>query len=332
MDIKDAKVTANKGAVYALLAHTFLWRATTTNLSSSDPIMEDVLSADTTIQAINNYGGYSLVDSANYYTTFVGKSREGIFEIAASEDNLEGSSNHIASFFLRKEHVPFKSPSWSRFYVPKTYLDVHYEKMPLGIIQETTVPGQWVWNEPDWRWDWVDEHTVVKELISNKITDIRYIKNFSDLALEQPTCIKYHKVNLRTPDVAHISNNIIIFRYADIMLLEAEIAIYKNELNAAVQKINTFRSIRDPLAKHKMIGANETKQNILFQYALERSREMYLEGHIYYDLIRTRQYPQFITWLTPGRFEQGGFYWPVSPLLFKNNPNLAQTSYWVGKI
>ncbi len=331
-DVNAAKVTANKGAVYALLAHAFLWKATTTNLSSNDPIIEDVLHADTTIQALKNYGGYSLVDTANYYNTFIGKSREGIFEIAASEDNLEGSTNHIASFFLRQQHIPFRAASWSRFFVPKTYLDAHYEKMPTGIIQETVIPGQWVWNEPDWRWDWVPEHTVVQEAISDKITDIRYIKNFADISLEQPTCIKYHKVNLRTPDVAHISNNIIIFRYADMLLLEAEIAIYKNELSVAAQKLNTFRSTRDPLAKNKTISGTDTRENIMFQYALERSREMYLEGHIYYDLIRTRQYPQFITWLSPDRFRQGGFYWPVSPLLFKNNPNLAQTPYWIGKI
>src|SRR5690606_5251469 len=82
-----AKVTANKGAVYALLAHMYLWRATTTELASAEPIMSDVNSADSTIAAIKSFGGYAQVDTANYYRTFIGKSSDGIFEIAASEEH-----------------------------------------------------------------------------------------------------------------------------------------------------------------------------------------------------------------------------------------------------
>lgn len=333
-DASLTKVTANKGAVYALLAHTFLWRGTTTNLSTNEPLMEDVLSADTTIQAIKAYGGYALVDTANYYNTFVGRSREGIFEIAASEDNLEGSTRHIGTFFLRQQHIKFNSATWSRFYVPKTYLDQHYERMPLGGIEEVWVEGQWVWNEPDWRWDWVEAHWEERQAMSPEITDVRYHYNFTDFALEQPTCIKYHEVNYRAENTAHLSNNIIIFRYSDMLLLEAEIAVYKNEYSKAAEIINNSRRRYDHLATFKLIEVNTTttRDEIMYQYTLERSRELFLEGHILYDLIRTRQYPQFVTWLSQDRFAQGGFYWPVSPLLFKNNPDLTQTSYWVGKV
>ncbi len=36
--------------------------------------------------------------------------------------------------------------------------------------------------------------------------------------------------------------------------------------------------------------------------------------------------------MTEDRFKREGFYWPVDPALFKENPNLKQTSYWLGKV
>lgn len=329
----SAKVTANRGSVYALLAHMYLWRATTTNLASDQPIMTDVNSADTCIAAIKSFGGYAQVDTANYYNTFIGKSTEGIFEIAASESHFEGSSSHIATFFLRQDHVPFYSASYSRFFVKPTYLSQHYELMPIGEEEEVWVEGEWWWNEPDWRWDWIDGHWETRQALNPHITDIRYQKNFTALSSDQPTCIKYHNVVSITENSIRMSNNLIIFRYSDMLLLEAEIALYRNNLTRAAEIINGFRRKNDPFAYYKEINASSsTKDEIMYEYAKERGRELYLEGHNYYDLIRTRQYAQFITWLTPARFAQGGFYWPVSPNLFKNNLNLAQTSYWIGRI
>jgi hypothetical protein len=68
------------------------------------------------------------------------------------------------------------------------------------------------------------------------------------------------------------------------------------------------------------------------EYIVERGREMYLEGHLYYDLLRTRRYADVIDWLTLSRFRQEGFYWPVDPSLFRQNPLLKQTTYWLGKV
>ncbi|HLS94060.1 MAG TPA: RagB/SusD family nutrient uptake outer membrane protein [Sphingobacterium sp.] len=328
-----AKVTANKGAVYALLAHMYLWRATTTELASAEPIMSDVNSADSTIAAIKSFGGYAQVDTANYYRTFIGKSSDGIFEIAASEEHLEGSSTHIGMFFLREAHVPFYSATYSRFFVKPTYLSQHYKPMPTGPEDWVWVDGHWWWNEPAWRWDWIEGQWVLQQVMNDRVTDVRYLKNFTDLGGSQPTCIKYHNVVPITQNSVRLSNNLIIFRYSDMLLLEAEIALYKNNLQKAADIINGFRERNDPYAKWSPIDwTTTTKDNLMYEYVIERGRELYLEGHNYYDLIRTRQYPQFITWLSPARFVQGGFYWPVSPNLFKNNPNLTQTSYWIGKI
>ncbi len=333
---ENAKVTANKGSVYALLAHLYLWRATTTNLATNEPIMADVNSADTTIAEIKSKGGYAQVDTSNYYNTFIGKSSEGIFEIAASEDDLEGSSAHIASFFLRGAYIDYNSDTESRFYVNPAYLTTHFSKEYLG--------WGWVWNSSTSAWEWIEHAAAAGETVYNdeypdgiEVTssmlvdskDIRYRKNFTDLSTDEPTCIKYHNVNYRSATSAYVSNNIIIFRYSDMLLLEAEIALYKNNLTKAAGIINSFRTRNGSTS---LVGEGLTKDELMYQYVLERGKEMYLEGHLFYDLIRTRQYPQLITWLSESRFKQEGFYWPVAPNLFKNNPKLTQTTYWIGKI
>ncbi|MFB2119255.1 RagB/SusD family nutrient uptake outer membrane protein [Parapedobacter sp. 2B3] len=335
-DNDKAKVTANKGSAYALLAHLYLWRATTTDVASDLPIMEDVDKAQQAITALKENGGYSLVDTANYYQTFIGKSSEGIFELAASEDHLEGSASHIASNFLRQAHISYNSATYSRFFVRPEYLTTHFSKEYRG--------WGWVWNTSLNQWEWIDHAATVGETVYNdeypdgiEVTaamltdnaDVRYRKNFTDLSLDQPTCIKYHEVEYRSANSAYLSNNLILFRYSDMLLLEAEIALYQGRIADAVTVINGFRTRNGSEA---LLSANITKDEAMYQYALERGKELFLEGHLYYDLIRTRQYPQFITWLSESRFRQGGFYWPVAPALFTNNLNMTQTSYWIGKI
>lgn len=332
-DPAQAKVTANQGSVYALLAHLYLWRATTSDLSTDQPRIGDVDAAQAAITALKTAGGYRQVDTANYNNTFVGKSSDGIFELAASEVNLEGSNTHIANFFLRKKYINYNSETFSRFFVPPSFLTAHFKRLPTGQVASVWVEGKWVWNEPAWAWEWHDGYWETTQLLADRITDIRYEKNFTDFNLSEPTCIKYHNVNYRTPTSAFISNNMIIFRYSDMLLLEAEIAVYKGNLTRAISIINASRKRNDALAVNGgLVPADANKATVLNEYMIERGRELYLEGHNYYDLIRTRQYSQFVPWLSVERFKQGGFYWPVAPELFKNNPNLKQTPYWLGKI
>jgi hypothetical protein len=70
----------------------------------------------------------------------------------------------------------------------------------------------------------------------------------------------------------------------------------------------------------------------MYEYIRERGKELYLEGHIFWDIIRTRQNGNFIPWLGDDRLNVGGFYWPVDPSLFQDNRFLVQTAYWRGKV
>ena len=287
----DAKVTANKGSTYALLAHLYLWRATMSNVATDAPNLVDVNSADTTINTLISRGGYALTDTANYKNTFIGRSTEGIFEINVSENTLEGSNSSVGGSFLNETYVKGYGNN-PRYYVVPSYFNNFYTD-----------------------------------------TDIRYKKGFDVTLPDKPMCIKYSNVIYRNPGQKlnpYLSNNIIIFRLADMMLLKAEIALYKGDVPTAINIINTFRKRNDP--NPVLVDAVLSRDEVMDEYITERSKEMFLEGHLFYDLLRTRKYSNVVEWLPEERFRKEGYYWPVDPALFRNNPLLKQTTYWLGKV
>lgn len=308
----ERAVTANKGSAYALLTHLYLWRATMTDLNSKVPKQEDVHNADTTLTRLLAEGGYSYTDTSNYYMTFVGRSNtttspEGIFQLYMDDRTQEGSNAHIGLEFLRgAEYVSYFGNN-ARFWVPNTYFNNNYQF--------------WYWNGSQW----------IRPLDT---LDIRYRKNFDYVNTSEPMCRKYSNVVYRNPGQnldAYLSNDMVIFRYSDMKLLQVEIALYKNDLNTAIQLINESRQ-RNGSNSANRVDDTYTRDDLMYEYIVERGKEMYLEGHIFFDLLRTRMYPNFVDWLSEGRFARGGFYWPVSPSLFKENRFLVQTSYWLGKI
>lgn len=327
-NIGDAKVIANKGAVYALLAHLYMWRGTMSDLNLGTPNMTDINSADTSIATLMANGGYSLTDTANYYQTFIGRSNESIFELNMSENTMEGSWAGIGMEFLSQDRLKNWNGTNPRFHVAPSYFTTHFQISPEK--------PQWFWNGVEWVWP---TPAVFDSL------DVRYRKNFDYVHSLKPECIKYKNVVYRDPGQQlqpHLSNNMIIFRLADMMLLKAEIAVYKNDPDAAIDIINFFRirngafqeNINDPDDADLILEHGMGREDVLYEYVIERGKELYLEGQIFYDLLRTRMYKYMVDWLPDDevRFKNGGFYWPVTPLLFKQNPLLQQTPYWVGKV
>ena len=281
----DRVVRADKGAVYALLAHIYAWKGDYDNCNTACDAV------------INTQSGgapsYSLVGGTNYLSIYQGQSDEGIFEISqnsVSESSIIGTS--IAGVTLTQPY-----------------------------ITNVTIPA-WQLN------------TSTISALYHDVSDLRYQQAFINAPSGGEECIKYLNIqNVNNNAAYQVSlNNIIVFRLADIELLKAEALAAKSSPDyagslAIVNTIRTRAGLTTPLA-------GITGPALLDTVTAERGRELFLEGHRFYDLVRQARNTGTIKFpnINGAEFMAGKNYWPVDPTLFFINSNLTQTPFWIGKV
>ena len=166
--------------------------------------------------------------------------------------------------------------------------------------------------------------------------DLRRRNGFDFWGTTDPICVKYSNILYTGPNnTAPLSlNNIIVFRLADIKLLKAEALAVAGNITGA-------RAIVDEIRALAGLTTNATPpSNILEEVIQERGRELFLEGHRFYDLVRLARRTNIIrfngtgtiTRMTITDFNQGKYYWPVEPILISLNPRLTQTPFWADKM
>ncbi|WDF55854.1 RagB/SusD family nutrient uptake outer membrane protein [Mucilaginibacter sp. KACC 22063] len=247
-------------------------------------------------QVINS-GSYSLVGASNYLDIYKGQSSEGIFEIARNSISESSQANNgytLAGATLTSPYIP-----------------------------SITTPN------------WQVNNGLVAQLYTDT-TDVRFTKGFSMYTngpVSYYECIKYTNIQMLNNNPSYLVslNNIIIFRLADIELLKAEALCAKStpDYTTAQSIINNIRANRNAAPITGLTAAN-TLQTVID----ERGRELFLEGHRFYDLVRLERLnnvQQFDN-ITTSEFKAGKYYWPVDPSLFLNNSKLTQTKFWQGKV
>jgi hypothetical protein len=242
-------------------------------------------------QVINS-GSYNFVPRQNMLSIYKGQSPEGIFEIAQNTQ-AEGQAPiaGIAGQTLMQPYLANQSfPAWE-------------------------ISTQMLYN------------------LYDTANDLRYKSSFVNLLSNgNPvvSCIKYSNVQYLGSNQTYpeVENNIIVFRYADILLLKAEALTAKNapDESDAIAIVNNVRSQAGLQSLAPLTGDS------LFQAIIdERGRELFLEGSRYYDLVRLARRTGNVKFpfITAAQFNAGKYYWPLDPILFTLNSNLKQTPYWV---
>lgn len=164
-------------------------------------------------------------------------------------------------------------------------------------------------------------------------TDLRVQKAFAEYSSTDPFCIKYSNIlytgQNNTGPIA--LNNIIVFRLSDIALLRAEALAATGRYNDARPLLNNIISLAKPGSMYTGADANMLKA--IFD---ERGRELFLEGHRYYDLVRQAKATGTVNFggsrMPEAAFTAGKYQWPVDPYLMSLNPRLEQTQYWKDKM
>ncbi|SDS83575.1 Starch-binding associating with outer membrane [Mucilaginibacter mallensis] len=255
--------------------------------------MGDYAGCDTATNAVITQGGYSLLDSADYSKIFIGKSAEGIFEINIDYSQNEGLALNGGGYIPTLE---------APFLAKKTYLE-----WPLN--------------------------TSYFNRLYTDTNDIRIRKFFYQPTSSAGQTIKYSNITYADGSAQNdprLSNNIIIFRLADIMLLRAEAL---NHLGRDAEAVTLLNQIRTRANTVPYQGAGSALATAILE---ERLRELFYEGQSYYDLVRTKQLTNYNQSFSSAQFlngsPKGGWLWPVDPNMFKDDFTLTQTPYWQGKL
>lgn len=139
--------------------------------------------------------------------------------------------------------------------------------------------------------------------------------------------ITLNKFDIKAPDftvtLPKYQANIVVFRYADVLLLHAEALVRNNKPTEAIEHLNRVRARASALAYN---AADEP--DLLKAILTERRKELIGEGYLWYDVVRTDRIPAFNSYITDAHVEQGVAYWPVSAYSFDGNPHMTQTNFW----
>ncbi len=252
----------------------------------------DYAACETVADSVVTNGMYSYVSRANYLSIFKGQSQEGIFEIAQNSASEASNGVNTITGFL------LKSP----------YL--------------TTNTGNTVWPM---------DTVSVRKLFADT-NDVRRKVGFGLFDTNDPVCLKYSNVTYTSSNSPLNMNNIIVFRLADISLLEAEAQAAQNKNATARVLLNTVRT-------QAGLGASIATDSELFEAIIdERGRELFMEGHRFYDLVRLAKVKRVFKFgissnkISATEFDAGKYYWPIDPVLIQANSMLSQTPFWASRM
>lgn len=233
-----------------------------------------------------NGGAFHLEDVEDYLKIWQGNSKESIFEINMLFDAVSNeATDGFFNVFLTDPYVRNKGAQ-----------------------------ATWSIGQP------------VSELLFNK-EEARADSIFIAGAGSTRIMRKYGGVNYYDADNPNkyvISNNLVLFRLADIYLLRAE-ARFKNGNEAgALQDLNLIRQ------RAKLQDFAGTGENLFNEIFDERRRELIGEGHTQFDMIRMEQLQRlYPTQYSNERIAKKGYFWPLDMrTLLPQNPELRQNAWW----
>lgn len=252
---------ATCGAVNSYLGFAYLTRA----YEEPESETEHLASA---LSALNEVKGYELVSGDDLVNMFNGHNKnckESIFEVqySLSTDNGASFRSCIHQWMLTAE-----LEGWDEI-APSTKLIDEFKKEG-----KTSVEGTWdqrLYNTIYFKDDYWNT--------GNKI----YGKNYDDwFTTDRPVFRRFTPIDDNERKMSRCAFNIPLMRYANVLLMKAEVLNKQGHPGQAIPIINNIR------AKHGNMPAmtGKTQSEVQAQIEHERAIEFPLEGYRWYDLRR----------------------------------------------
>lgn len=331
-DLPLCKQYASKGAVTALLAKLYAWRAGVEGKAEYWEKAEELCT-----QIIENkVGNYSLASDPESVCKDVlkrdhpesiwelyrdTKEQGGIFYHSGVTDGLisfpiistESPMDADPKFFVKKETVRefFDATDPRReSYFWATDADTVFL---IEVAGKTIATTERI------------EGGIMKDTIDNQNVKFAYL-------------IKYRYPNYVffdwSPDPmwSGMDQNVVKYRLADIILLRAECRVRQGKSNA-VDDLNAIRKRAYGNDEHAFPCADDKTNDLQWAIFKEREKELFQEGHRYYDARRNgveyvqRSFPPYAK-LTSQDIREGALYMGIVGSAFDDNDLLRQNVYW----
>ena len=292
---RSKSIRANKGSVYALMAHIYAWK-------------HDYPDAHTACMQVINNGGYSLEPMDTYSNIWKGQS--------SSENILELSMKY--------------NPGDPNFTNQNSWAEAQFDFFGTflkGSLVDNQKSNCWV--SPSG--GFVDQFfDAAKDARYNAILTPVPATGGDEAGY---LMLKYTNFQYQQPDsktLPYIDNNLVLFRLSDIILLDAEALANQGDLTGAANDL-ALTEDRAGIDEYK----NPTTQyDMIDEVVIERGRELIGEGQWYYDLIRTEPtqgWLEYQGYPADGRVNavNKGYYWPLDmSTLFPQDNLLTQNPWW----
>lgn len=274
---------ATKGSAYSLLAHLAAWRGNYLDAARYTKKITDNIS-------LSGFDwSYTSTLTNPDGGVFKGQSDDIIFFLSTYSEYQESSATgHIEAWTLALPYINRQVPI---IYVPNDTI--------VNVFNETG-----------------DERFYID---TNGVSHGNYFTGFGSPA---PVFSKIRLLSVSGENpMQNYESGIVLFRYEEIELLQAEALYFLGNSDEAIHWLNAVRSQRG-LPDYKE-GKDELGDAILN----ERRRELMGEGWRWYDLIRFNKVTQYSS-LTPGDIEGGVLLWPIATDVLDHTPGMMQNDYW----
>ncbi|WP_176555051.1 RagB/SusD family nutrient uptake outer membrane protein [Butyricimonas sp. Marseille-P3923] len=306
------KATPGKGAANALLAYLCAWKAGCKYFASNQNYDEKLLweQVEKACTSIIGSGTYSLEPNPEAVCTsgLIENSQESIYETINRGYEYELSD--------------FESMALVNLLA---FYGAHYVGYPFNpFANEETIKNS------DYK---IKVATVNRWFTNGDLRKEAYFYKVDELAEKaggNAHVYKYRGITYMKESGAMcgLTQNRVWWRLADIYLLRAESRVRLGDMDGAIADLNEIRE----RAGAKCYESSEDSGDLRYTIFLERQKELLLEGHRYFDVIRngyvnTELKGNFGT-LSVQDIKDGALFMCIGNMAFTNNPLMRQNAYW----